>query len=114
MSESGFGGNNPLLYPSVILGLTFIGVSSLLFKNAARLKRWIGDVRELWAKEEMAASRRPPSSRQSIEAQAGHDSYIIQQITNHYNHRPDNPKAPIVAAIIGAIAVIAAALLRKS
>jgi hypothetical protein len=116
MSETGFEGpSNPLLFPSVILGLAVIGVSAFLFKNAERLKRWIGEVKELLAKEEMAASRRPPSLRQSIgDVQAGRDSQVIQQITNHYNHRPDNPKVPIIAAIIGAIAVIAAALLRNS
>jgi hypothetical protein len=115
MSDTGFGGTFNIFSPSGLLGFTFIGVSAFSFTNAARLKRWITEVRELLAKEEMAASRRSPSSRQSVgDVQAGRDSHITQQITNHYNHRPDNPKVPIIAAIIGALAVIAAAFLRNS
>lgn len=116
MSGTDLGGtHNPVFSPSGILGLMLIGVSGLLIRNnAARLTRWMGEVRELLTKEEMASSRRLPSSLQSIDVQAGRDSHINQQITNHYNHRPDNPKIPIFAAVIGAIAVIAAALVRNS
>jgi len=116
MSDTGFGGTfNIPFSPSAILGLVFIGISVPSFTNAARLKRWISEVNELLAKEQMAASRRPPSSRQSVgDVQSGRDSHITQQITNHYNHRPDNPKIPIIAAFIAAVATIAAALLRKS
>jgi hypothetical protein len=114
MPETGFGGTPAVLSPSGILALAFIGSSTLLFNNAARLRRWIGEVREMLAKEEMAASRRPPSSWQSIDARAGRDSHTTAQITNYYNHRPDNPKNTIIAAIITALAVIAAALLRNS
>jgi hypothetical protein len=115
MSETDLGGTHNLaLSPSGILGVVLIGVFGLLIRNAARLTRWMAEVRELLTKEEMASSRRLQSSLQSIDVQAGRDSHITQQFTNHYNHRPDNPKTTIFAAVIGAIAVIAAALVRNS
>jgi hypothetical protein len=115
ISESGFGGtSNPLLFPSTIVAFTLVFVGYFLRQNAAKLNKWMREVRELLAVEQMANSRRPPQSRQSIgDVHVGRDSNITQQITNHYNHRPDNPKAPIIVTIIGAIATIAAALMRN-
>ena len=115
MSESGFGGtSNPLRSPRLQRHSRFSLSESFLRKNAARLNNWLREVTELLAIEQMADFSRPRQSRQSIgDVQAGRDSHITQQITNYYNHRPDNPKAPIIAAVIGATAAIAAALLRK-
>ena len=96
------------------LVLVFIGIAS--FNNWVRLDRWIAEVKELVSRREMADTHRPPSVRQEQitgNVISGGDSTINQQITNHYNQRPDSPKAPIIVAIIGALAVIAAALLHK-
>ena len=115
MSDTGFGGTfNFPLSPSAILGLVLLIISATSLKNSARLKRWMSDVKELLAKEEMAASRRPPSQRQSVgNIASGGDTHVTQQITNHYNHRPDNPRTLIIVAVIGAIATVIASLLKS-
>jgi hypothetical protein len=103
-----------LLHRSIILAIALLVVGSLLFKNAKRLKTWMDEVKALLAKEDMRASLRPGSSRQSIgDIQAGRDVSVSQEITNHYNHRPDDPKLAIIVAIIGAVAVIVSAWLGK-
>jgi hypothetical protein len=113
MSDSGFGGmSNFPFSPSAILGWVLLIVGALLGTNARRLKRWIDDLNELLAKEQMAASRRSASQSQSIgDIRSGRDSHVTQQITN-YNHPPDNPKIPIIVAVIGVLGTIIAALLK--
>jgi len=72
------------------------------------------EVRALLAKENMRDSLKPNSNRQSMgDIQAGRDLSVVQEITNHYNHRPDRPKYTIIVAIIGAVAAIVAAWLKK-
>ena len=112
MSDSGFGGmSNFPFSPSAILGWVLLIVGGLLGTNARRLKRWLDDVKELLAKEQMAASRRPASQRQLTgDVHSGRDSHIT--LTNYYNQRPDNPKIPIIIAIIGVVGTIIAALLK--
>ena len=93
------------LHPSIILGIALFVVAYLLFQNAKKLKTWMDEVRALLAKEDMRASLRPGSSRQSIgDIQAGRDVSVSQEISNYYNHRPDNPKLAIIVAVIGAVA----------
>lgn len=115
MSDSGFGGmSNFPFSPSAILGWVLLIVGTILGTNARRLTRWIDEVNELLAKEQMAASRRSASQWQSIgDVRSGRDSHITQQIANYYNHRrPDNPKIPIIVAVIGVLGTIIAALLK--
>lgn len=114
MSDTGFGGTfNIPLSPSAITGLALLIVAGFLFQNATRLKRWIGEVRELLAKEEMAASQRPLSQRQTTSSiVSGKDTTVTQQITNHYNHPPDNPRTPIIVAFIGAAAIVISAVVK--
>jgi len=114
MSDRGFGGASNIASPSFFVGAALLGIAVPLFGNASRLKRWINEVTELLAKKSMAASRRMQSSQQSIgNVQSGRDTNLTQQITNHYNHRLDNPWLPIIVAIIGAAAAIAAALIKS-
>lgn len=103
-----------LLCPSLVVGEILLIIAFFFLQNAIRLSAWMQEARELHEKEKMRDSLKPPSSRQSIgNVQAGGDANIKQEITNHYNHRPDNPRTPIVVAFIGAAAAIVAALLGK-
>lgn len=104
------------LSPTGILGLTLVFISATLFGNWSRLDKWIIEVKELVDKQEMAATRRLPNMRQQqsvSNVSSGGDTSINQQITNHYNHRPDSLKVPIIATVIGAIGIIAAVLVHK-
>jgi hypothetical protein len=109
MSDASFDGPlGILLCPTVIVGLALIAVTRPLLNNAERLATWMREVKALLAKEGMRASLRSGSSRQSIgDIQAGRNVRISQEITNHYNHRPDNPRSAIIVAVIGAVAAIA-------
>ena len=99
-----------VLAPTALLGLVLVFIAAFSSGEVRKLTKWISEVKELLHKEEMAASRRPPSPKQSVEnVAAGRDAII--NLNNHYNHRPDNPKTPIVVAVIGAIAVMVAALI---
>ncbi len=98
------------LAPTALLGWVLLFIAAFCLRAVNKLTRWISEVKELLHKEEMAASRRRFSPKQSVEnVSAGRDATI--NLTNHYNHRPDNPKIPIIVAIIGAIAVVVAALI---
>lgn len=98
------------LAPTALLGWALIFFAAFCSGEVIKLTKWISEVKELLHKEQMAASRRPPSPEQSVKnVSAGRDAII--SLTNHYNHRPDSPKTPIIVAVIGAIAVIIAALI---
>ena len=106
-----------VMSPTGILGLALTFIGAAFFRNWTRLDKWIAEVKELVSKKEMADTHRPAGNYQQQttgDVISGGDSNITQQITNHYNQRPDSPKAPIIVALIGAVAVIAAALLHKS
>lgn len=95
---------------TALLGWALIIIAAFCSGEVRKLTKWISEVKELLHKEEMAASRRPSSPKQSVEnVFAGHDAII--NLNNHYNHRPDNPKTPIIVGIIGAIAMVVAALI---
>ena len=101
---------NLVLAPTSLLGWVLIVIAAISLNQERKLKKWISDVKELFHKEEMLASRRPLPAKQSVgNVYAGHDAIVT--LNNHYNHRPDNPKIPIIVAVIGAIAVIVAALM---
>lgn len=116
-SMSSVGSEEPLemlFNPTIIAGFALVTVGGFLLQNAQRLGTWMREVKDLLAKEQMRASLKPPSNRQSTGSiKAGRDVSLNQQITNHYNQRPDNPKYAIIAAIIAAVAAIIAALLGK-
>lgn len=98
------------LAPTALLGLVLVFIAAFCSGEVRRLTKWISEVKEILHKEEMAASRRPSSPGQSVKnVSAGHDTII--NLNNYYNHRPDNPKTPIVVAVIGSIAVMVAALI---
>lgn len=101
-----------LLCPTFIVGVVLLVSASLLIRNAKQLKTWMHEVKALLVKEDMRASLRPGSGHQSIGTiQAGRDVRINQEIISHYSQRPDNPKLALITAIIGAIAVILAAII---
>lgn len=116
-SMSSVGSEEPLemlLNPTIVAGCALVTVGGFLLQNAQRLGTWMREVKELLAKEQMRDSLKPPSNRQSTgNIKAGGDVSLSQQITNHYNHRPDNPKYAMIAAVIAALAAIIAALLGK-
>ncbi|WP_428377235.1 hypothetical protein [Lichenicoccus sp.] len=98
------------LAPTALVAWVLAFLAGHSVNTVKRLTRRLTEVRELVDKEEMAASRRPASTRQSVEGvTSGRDTVI--NLTSHYNHRPDSPKTTLSVAMIGAFGAVAAAVI---
>ena len=100
--------------PSGILGLVLIFIGRASFGNWSRLNGWIGEARELDQRQEMAATLRRTRPRQAAGSMnSDGDTILEQQVESHYSTHPNNPRTTILGAVVGAMAVIAAALLHR-